>query len=118
MSCSRLMTRMANPQASTIGTSGRGSSTSRLPSRAVGMVSSSRFSAKYEAKKMQSTILANLHRLELERPDLDPQPGAVDVAPRGRGRGAAAAGRRPRPAAGSGSGRGPGTAAPRHRVRT
>ena len=59
MSCSRLMTRMANPQARTMGTSGRGSRTRRLPSRAVGMVSSSRLSAKYEAKKMQSTILAS-----------------------------------------------------------
>ena len=37
---------MAKPQASTIGTRGRGSITSRLPNRAVGMVSSSRFSAK------------------------------------------------------------------------
>ena len=46
MSCSRLITRMAKPQARTIGTSGRGSRTSRLPSRAVGIVSSSRFSAK------------------------------------------------------------------------
>ncbi len=46
MSCSRLITAMAKPQATTIGTSGLGSSTSRLPSRAVGMVNSSRFSAK------------------------------------------------------------------------
>ena len=46
MSCSRLITPMAKTQASRIGTSGRGSRTSRLPNRAVGMVSSSRFSAK------------------------------------------------------------------------
>ncbi len=59
MSCSRLMTPMANPHANRIGTRGRGSITRRFPSRAVGMVSSSRFSAKYEAKKMQSTILAS-----------------------------------------------------------
>ena len=31
---------------------------------------------------MQSTILADFDRLELERADLDPQPGALDV--RGR----------------------------------
>ena len=59
MSCSRLITRTAKAQASTMGTSGLGSRTSRLPNRAVGMVSSSRLSAKYEAKKMQSTILAS-----------------------------------------------------------
>ncbi len=46
MSCSRLITAMANAQASRIGTRGRGSRTSRLPNRAVGMVNSSRFSAK------------------------------------------------------------------------
>ena len=46
MSSSRLITPMANPQAKRMGTSGRGSMTRRLPSRAVGMVSSSRFSAK------------------------------------------------------------------------
>ena len=46
MSFSTPMMIMARPQATRIGTSGRGSSTSRLPSRAVGIESSSFFSAK------------------------------------------------------------------------
>ncbi len=46
MSCSRLITPMAKTQARRMGTSGRGSTTRRLPNRAVGMESSSRFSAK------------------------------------------------------------------------
>ena len=50
MSPSTPMTAMAAPQATRSGMSGRGSSTSRLPSRAVGMDSSSLLAAKYEAK--------------------------------------------------------------------
>ena len=46
MSFSSPMTTMASPQAMRIGTSGRGSKNSRLPSRAVGIASSSLFSAK------------------------------------------------------------------------
>jgi hypothetical protein len=46
MSFSSPITTMASPQATRIGTSGRGSSTSRLPSRAVGMESISLFVAK------------------------------------------------------------------------
>ena len=49
---------MENPQARMIGSSGRGSRTSRLPKRADGMLRSSFLSARYEAKKMASRILA------------------------------------------------------------
>ena len=59
MSSSRPMMAMAAPQATRMGSSGRGSRKSRLPTCAVGMVSISLFSAKYEAKKMHSRILEN-----------------------------------------------------------
>ena len=49
---------IANSQATMIGPAGLGSITRRFPSRIVGTESISRFSTKYEAKKMQRKILA------------------------------------------------------------
>ena len=50
MSSSSPITAMAAPQATRIGMRGRGSRKRRFPSWAVGIVSISLFSAKYEAK--------------------------------------------------------------------
>ena len=59
MSSSPPRTSMVKAQATKMGTSGRGSSMSRLPTRNVGTDSSSRFSTKYEAKKMHRASLAS-----------------------------------------------------------
>ena len=59
MSSSPPSTTMVKAQATRMGTRGRGSSMSRLPTRRVGTDSSSRFSTKYEAKKMHSASLAS-----------------------------------------------------------
>ena len=52
--------------------------------RAVGMESSSFFSAKYEAKKMQSRILAISIGWNWTAPEVDPEPGPVDCGRCGR----------------------------------
>ena len=79
MSFSFAMTSIAKPKATRIGMSGRGSTTRRLPSRAVGIDRSSFFSAKYEAKKMQRKTLAISIGWNCERADVHPQPGVADV---------------------------------------
>ena len=52
-------TAMANPQAKTIGNTFWGGTMSRCPTRSVGVDSSSRLAAKYDAKKNASRILAS-----------------------------------------------------------
>ena len=79
MSCSAMMMRSAITPATSIGPKARRSGNSRLPIRWVGIVSSSRLSMKYDAKKIDEQQLGDLDRLELDRGEVHPQARAVDL---------------------------------------
>ena len=81
MSCSAPMTRMANPQASTMGTRGRRveHQTVSQPCRRDG--EQLPLVGEVGGEEDAEDDLADLDRLELERANLDPQAGTLDVAP-------------------------------------